>query len=629
MPRGRKTKKISAVSNPVTTSKSVNPFTSRARKQVIDTDNTPISSPTDGIRSRLRSHPSTDLQIRPTEADPEALLRKARKEKREAKAATAITATGGAQEIPEENYSKHQIRDLVQSVEAALTGVSHRVQEKDTSNEASEDGEDRAVSQDTEEQDFNHSWGYLPPLDEEAAAIIEAIIANPEMARDYSRINPNHPDFPEGLRDRNVFLSESGRPDPYADEIRLLASPIIIEETTGESESHGQLWALDQAKINQGSNEALFQRKLMMDLIARHLFIYNRQNAMHRCLDFSVEELWTCPPMPTRSYNQGASFLSQPKPDLAVCFRREATIPNRLWNSLPKATKKLACYENIKLIGNDRIFHFLTIEAKKEKTSADDDVGRLQSLNNASQALHNMFEFFRDAGHEEIFFAKVRFFSAVASTEGVWVRIHRATREPEDGSEEGFIMPKRKDYPLRFEFQNFAHITKAAFDRATVLEIFEKILIGYGVGIFRDLIHNAAQAIVERLEDQPEAYMARGDPNFYRYGQTAKKAKSRILTPVASRSESTREMSIDSKVGRWRAEAPSLELSQTNVSFDMMRSGTATPVQSQLPPSEQTTKGKVKKRPKSPSPRRNPASRPEPKRRNEQSFSSDLSVESG
>ncbi|EXJ69357.1 uncharacterized protein A1O5_07393 [Cladophialophora psammophila CBS 110553] len=627
MPRGRKAKKTPAASKSETTSKRVRPVTSRGAREEVskDTDTTPNPPPKPDIRSRLRSHPSADLQDRPTAADPEALLRKARKERRKAKAATAAVEV---QEIPEEHYTKDQIGGLAQSIEAALTGVSRRVDEINTDNEASEEGEGHDISQDIEEQEFNRSWGYLPPLDDEAVAIIEAIIANPEMAKDYSRITPNHRFFPEGLRDRNVFLSESGHPDPHADEIRRLKSPLLLEETKIESKSHGQLWALDQAKIDQGSNEALFQRTLMMNLIGRHLFIYNRQSVKPCCLDFSVEELWTCPPMPTRSYNQGRNFLTQPKPDLAVCFRREAAIPDRLWNSIPMATKILACYESFNLIGHDRIFHFLTIEAKKEKTSTNDDVGRLQSLNNASQALHNMFEFFRDAGHEDTFFAKVRFFSAVASTEGVWIRIHRATREPEDGSDQGFILPKRKDYPLRFEFRNFAHVIRAEFERATVLEIFEKILVGYGVGILRDLIYNAAKAIVGKLEGNPDAYLARGDPNFYRYGQTVIKAKSRIPTPVASRPESTRGMSIDTTIGTRPMEATSQDFSQTNVSVDMMRSGTTTPIQSPLPVPKQTTKGKGKKRPKSPSPRKMSVSGPEQKRRTERSFSSSTSIES-
>ena len=83
-------------------------------------------------------------------------------------------------------------------------------------------------------------------------------------------------------------------------------------------------------------------------------------------LDFSVEEPWTCLPMPSRAlWNTGPGLdideklLTQPKPDLAVCFRRKAVIKDSLWRSLPEATKELACFEN-QNSGNSRIFHFFS-----------------------------------------------------------------------------------------------------------------------------------------------------------------------------------------------------------------------------------------------------------------------------
>ncbi len=82
-----------------------------------------------------------------------------------------------------------------------------------------------------------------------------------------------------------------------------------------------------------------------------------------------------------------------------------------------------------------------------------DIAGKHQSLNNTSLALHNMYEFFKDAGpnHEKKFFPKVRFFSVVASTEGLNIRIRRATREP---SHISLIMPERPDYLIVFNGMN-------------------------------------------------------------------------------------------------------------------------------------------------------------------------------
>lgn len=405
-------------------------------------------------------------------------------------------------------------------------------------------------------QTFYRNWGYLPPLDVEVVAIIDAIIADPIKAGEFTRMGAEHPDFPDGLDDRNVDLGESSTLDSHADHIKFLAPEESASETDGEKELHGQLWTLDQARCNEGSNEAFFQRTLMMSLIARHSIIYQRGARNKRYLDFSVEEAWTCPPMPTRAYGKGLKFLTQPKPDLAVCFRRQSLIPDNLWKNLPNATKRLACYENTRETGRERVFHFLTIEAKKANISADDTVGKRQSLNNASQALHNMFEFFRDAGaeHENNFFTKVRFFSVVASTEGLTIRIHRATREPD---KECFII---LDYSLRFEYQEFLYIQKHSnFDRETVIRTFKTILIAYGANGLLFLFSDAAKALVRRLKRDPKGLKSRQNVNFYRYGQTVAVPKSRTATPAPSR-------------------APS----GMGNSSDMLRGGTFSPMQSQV-----------------------------------------------
>jgi hypothetical protein len=395
------------------------------------------------------------------------------------------------------------------------------------------------------EQAFYRKWGYLPPLDEEVAAIIEAIMANPGIAKESSRINPESSDFSSGLRNRNVLLKESAELDGYAKHIRDLKLDEFSKESNEEEISHGQLWDQDLEKCTQGSNEALFQRTVMMFLIARHCLIYKADGKNLRYLDFSVEEPWTCFPMPTRAYERKEKFLTQPKPDLAVCFVRKPLIPNYLWNNMPKSTQRLACYENMTEIGSERVFHFCTIEAKKSLSSPDDMVAKRQSLNNASQALHNMFEFFRDAGegHEKIFFDQVRFFSVVASTEGLTIRIHRAVRD--SGSEEGFIMPRKPEYPLRFEFQVFEKVLKNNFDRRMVLETFAKILVGYGVNELRPLLATAAEDLMTKLDNDFDRKELRQDANFYRYGQTDILTSSRKPTPAVSAQTLPLDKSVD------------------------------------------------------------------------------------
>lgn len=524
------------------------------------------SAPDLGTRSGLRSRPSAESAW-PVRDNPESILRKTRKSRK-------AIETAQAQDQPESS-TRRQLHGLVKSIETSLTKEYRHI-----GYGAPEEGfdEDRD-SQDTDpEQTFNREWGYLPPLGEEALAVIDAILADPDLAKEYSRMRPEDAAFRDGLRFRNVNLNESPDPDPYAAHIRSLAPGESVPETNEERELHDQLWTSDQAKCNERSNEALFQRTIMMSLIARHFFIYDRDAINESCLDFSVEETWNCPPMPTRAYEMNEKFLTQPKPGLAVCFRRKALIPEMLWYKLPKATRRLVCYESAG-DSTERLFHFFTIEAKKATIGTDDSVGKCQSLNNASQALHNMFEFFRDAGpqHEINFFSKVRFVSVVASTGGLTIRIHRATLE--DGSDFGFI-EDRPDYPLKFDYQEFFTIERSKFDRKTVFETFKKILVGYGANELRLLLSGAAEAIMEKLKDKSERALRQRD-DFYRHGQPIAPPKSRNQTPARSRGQLVQNNRLsDLPRSGMTMEEPSRAPSETNISINMLQSRTGTPTQS-------------------------------------------------
>jgi hypothetical protein len=273
-----------------------------------------------------------------------------------------------------------------------------------------------------------------------------------------------------------------------------------------------------------------------------------------------------------------SKLLTKPKPDLTVSFRRQELMSNNLWNKMPKATRRLARCENPGTVSGTRVFPFFTIEAKKAETSTGDTVGKLQSLNNASQALHNMFEFFRDAGpqHEKKFFSEVRFFSVVASTEGLTIRVHRATEEPTDGSGEGLIIEDRPEYPLRFEHREFYRIGRNDFDRKPVLEMLERILVGYGATELHSLVQKAAEALMEKLAKGPDGKNARQDEDFYRHGQTVTLPRGKTETPAFSQGKSIQNNGPQRISTR---EPPSQAPSETYMSIDISQSGTTTPTQ--------------------------------------------------
>ena len=376
---------------------------------------------------------------------------------------------------------------------------------------------------------FNYKWGYLPPLSEEAECVLIAILKDPTVARTMVRTGPDNGDFRSGLEDnRNVNIKPSSDPDPHFDEINALNMEDFLPETMDQQRCHDELWRFDKAKCTGNSSEALFQRTLMISLIARHTLVYQQGTGQTRVLDFSVEEPWQCPPMPTKAVWRvreeqafDFNFLTQPKPDLSLCFSRDSVIPDHIWKILPAPTKALACFENLDS-GASRVFHFLTVEARKAMTDIDAEKTKYQNLNNASQALHNMYEFFSDAGseHKKIFFNNFRFFSVAANRKGMLVRIHRAVEIPEDADPGSLIMPDQPKYRLKFEYEEFARIDGGnEYSRERVFSIFKRI-VKYAAEDLGELIKAAASALATALKDDPAAYDARrDDEGFYRHGQ--------------------------------------------------------------------------------------------------------------
>ena len=464
-----------------------------------------------GIRSGLRSAAATALTA-PFESDPESILRNRRKSQK----AIGAPAKNLPQPLTYENLNQLE-RSVETASEDDITEFDYGLLTKDS------DEDTFHLTQDTQKLLY-YEWGYLPPLDDKLNAMLSYIAENPAsatiVAEKLKTRNPGSSTYVSGLEARNVRTMES----PLCDPIEDLAMNASIQgdfphETPEEKSSFGLLWKLDQAKCNRPANEALFQRTLMISLVARHCLIYQRSDTREQILDFSVEQPWTCPPMPSRDYDKKKlRCLASSKPDLAVCFCRETVIPDGFWNTMPDSMKRLICYENLDESGRTKVFCFFTIEAKKSLTSPGNRTALHQNLNNASQALHNMFEIFRDAGHEEIYFREVRFFSVVASSEGLLVRVHRAmkVRRKED-----LIMKNRPDYPLSFEFRECATFAKGFnFEREKVLHTFERILHGYAVQKLLPLLQDATVVLMKKLTKNAEQMRLRqDDEHYYQYGQ--------------------------------------------------------------------------------------------------------------
>lgn len=219
-------------------------------------------------------------------------------------------------------------------------------------------------------------------------------------------------------------------------------------------------------------------------------------------------------------------FTTAPLPDLCISFDTERVVPQGTWQLLLPRTQKLICQEGIDPYAAKRAFAFFFIEAKRSKIHPWDEEVRDQVLNEASQALHNMYEYFREAELEDLFFSKVRVFSSAASEKGIIIRIHRATRTANGISfniERGMNNPIVEGYPLQFEHKVYLHADDRGldrFDRRTVVEAVGKIMMNYGEKKLLKLLNKATKQVQKKLERALRNGTRETEFNQYRYGQT-------------------------------------------------------------------------------------------------------------
>ena len=347
--------------------------------------------------------------------------------------------------------------------------------------------------------------GYIPPLTNEILAAIHVVLGR-DAAQSMSAISAYTPDFEKTLKeDRNVLLEETKYEDPEWAHLDNYQMDREVDEAS-IANFLDRLWLAD-LRFCKNQQEAIFQRTVMMDMINRHHLVFPNSKMLSKLqessLMFSVEATWDCPPMPTARFKKALPdsriYTTMPKPDLCVSFRASKIIGEDLWNKLPPTTQHLICYEGITSNKCDRAFGFFFVEAKQSRAEPDDRIALNQALNNASTALHNIHEFFKEAEDTATFFKHVRVFSATASERGAILRVHRAVELPPDTD----LSLKRvfEDYPLQFEYQTYKSFRGESFSRLEVVDAFERIIRGYGEKRLLVLLQKAALNLRKKAHD--------------------------------------------------------------------------------------------------------------------------------
>ena len=339
---------------------------------------------------------------------------------------------------------------------------------------------------------------------------------------DGGRIGPEDTyTFEKTLKIWNVALVPSELSDSRGAAIKSFELGDLFQETEEEKIYGNRLWFKDLMTLGSNYSEAKFQRTMMMNLLDRTSVIFEKEINGQEILNYSIEDSWHTLPMSSLGI-----LLEQPKPDLAICFNRQALIRDDLWKGLPTATGGLAAFENP---FSSNIFHFFILEAADSATSLEDPKNLYRSLHSASQALYNFYEFFQDAGpeHKQIFFDRVRFFSAVANAHGILIRVHRAIEIPPYTEVDRLSFPERPEYRLQYEYEEFSRLTGDDFRRDPVVETMRKVS-QYAVNELSVCISEAAEDLVNQLHQNQysTAFKAR-TAAYYRYGQPSSMVRKR------------------------------------------------------------------------------------------------------
>ncbi|KAL9096789.1 MAG: hypothetical protein Q9165_001277 [Trypethelium subeluteriae] len=218
------------------------------------------------------------------------------------------------------------------------------------------------------------------------------------------------------------------------------------------------------------TNEAVLQRTIMMTVFD--------QFWLGKIFDWNTEGQWS-QPKDTRVPSREDDDLSLPKPDLAISFTR-TSLTGDVDDSdpIPKDLEKCISPD-----GGDRCFPFLFMEVKK--AAADLQAAFLPNLNNASQALYNMYLWMARAGHSDNFFNKIRVFSLVFNAQDLSVRLHRAERLADDS--------------IAFRFAEYRPLDRYDRDQACVLV--SSILKNYAA----EELHSTLKAAYDEVIRQEDA----------------------------------------------------------------------------------------------------------------------------
>ncbi|KAL9068584.1 MAG: hypothetical protein Q9157_006467 [Trypethelium eluteriae] len=222
----------------------------------------------------------------------------------------------------------------------------------------------------------------------------------------------------------------------------------------GLSTVNTQYFDADLARC-QTKIEAVLQRTIMMNVFDRHW--------LGEHFDWNTEGQWRQPKETLIRPTKEGDEMTLPKPDLMISFTLKSFSSGRD-QSHPIPDDLEPCIFPDR---DTRCFPFLFFEVKK--AAADLVAAQRANLNNASQALHNIWQWMKRADQLPEFYEKVRVFTFVFNAQELSVRVHRAEIDKDDDGEDA----------LFFVFDTVEEVEKHSYTRDKACFLVSSIMKDY------------------------------------------------------------------------------------------------------------------------------------------------------
>lgn len=255
-----------------------------------------------------------------------------------------------------------------------------------------------------------------------------------------ARIKSESDQFDDSMRARNVELKES-KPRAEDTEIRtqIVPSNDVADTIEGGTRHIKDDWDPIMVTMRR-KNEMHFTMTIFFNLINMYKDFLEPGN-----FDHATDRIWEKhEEPPSRDWMVPPT---RPKPDIFIGFRVAAILTSSYFDSLGKEFRHMMVPEKPEAGDDGVAFPFLMMEAKGPAGKLGGSPVLRQVVNDASNALFNLWKFFKRAGKEAEFFKYIRVFTVAGSHERMTIRMHYALEEEDQNNwvTEG--------YPLRYRYE--------------------------------------------------------------------------------------------------------------------------------------------------------------------------------